>query len=879
MATSISRAKLIVETAEAERNLARVGKEVDEVGSAFNELKRIVAGIAIQQFISNSLNLAARLDTLGQATGIATENLRGFQLAVGQAGGNSDQANDAISDLVKNIGDAASGSGELVEAFNKAGVSLTDLRTLSEQDILKKTIDGIAKIGDSSTQSSVKAKIFGEALKTVDIGSVASNFGRLSAESGKYASAATSAREAQLKMNQAIDKLQESVVIALAPINEFIASINPQAITAFANTIVTLAKVFVGLYIVEKLTTLVSAFGLAATATTGKLGNLVNALGKSQSAKAYSQGLNTIKRELSELPSAFDRAFNPEKFRGRDVGFKMIGNTFSMMGLGLARMIPLIGQVITGIVVLDGIVAGLTGKDLAGWFDTAAASVEKLVTDKFPKLAEQLNKIGEKLGMAPSAAQTAAANKAALDHLANLKEIEEENKKVNEQIRRGQEALAKIGQAYQRNNLAAKQELDTIGETLSNRSLQLFGERQMIRLSEDQREVRQAMLALDDEMFNKQANIRREIEKITLERSLLKKGQEDERKILGDQIAILNKQSKDVEKLYGVHKQGIETQIVALQSARLVEKARLQDIENTTNAINAQISRQQALADIIRGANQQAFEVKDATQPGQLTGLSSIQRQIVEIQDSARKAAMEAARSFAANFEDDGDGLTPERARELSAGLDQIAGAYKRVAGAQIEVAKNNYETARSFSTGWQDAFARYAEDALDASKQATTYFERFTQGFEDAIVSLVTKGKFNFKDFANSIIADFARIEARKALTNFMGGGGGGSNILPQLFTFGKSLFGFANGGSMMAGQPAIVGERGPELFVPSSAGKIVANNQLGRQAQVINNAVTYTIQAVDASSFRSLVARDPNFIYAVTEQGRRSQPTRRSA
>jgi hypothetical protein len=71
MATSISRAKLIVETAEAERNLDRVGKSVDEVGSAFKDLQRIVAGIAIGQFITNSLNLAVRVDALSKATGIA----------------------------------------------------------------------------------------------------------------------------------------------------------------------------------------------------------------------------------------------------------------------------------------------------------------------------------------------------------------------------------------------------------------------------------------------------------------------------------------------------------------------------------------------------------------------------------------------------------------------------------------------------------------------------------------------------------------------------------------------------------------------------------------------------------------------------------------
>ena len=38
-----------------------------------------------------------------------------------------------------------------------------------------------------------------------------------------------------------------------------------------------------------------------------------------------------------------------------------------------------------------------------------------------------------------------------------------------------------------------------------------------------------------------------------------------------------------------------------------------------------------------------------------------------------------------------------------------------------------------------------------------------------------------------------------------------------------------FANGGSPPVGKPSVVGERGPELFVPKSAGTIIPNHQLG--------------------------------------------------
>jgi lambda family phage tail tape measure protein len=342
---------------------------------------------------------------------------------------------------------------------------------------------------------------------------------------------------------------------------------------------------------------------------------------------------------------------------------------------------------------------------------------------------------------------------------------------------------------------------------------------------------------------------------------------------LGSEI---EKQQKELYKIYLDKDKQLEKGITAQQTANLLEKDRLNTLENITKAIDNQVAKQEALAEILRSANEQKFAAKDNIPASQLVGLSSIQKQIVDIQENARKAANEAAKAFAEKF---GEINTTADAQEFADGLDKIATAWKGVAGAQTEVAKTNYDISRSFSTGWTDAFAKYAEDAQNAAEQAATYFDRFTKGFEDAVVALVTNGKFSFKDFANSIIADFARIEARKALTSVMSGATPGGSVLGSLFNFGKSLFGFANGGTIGAGMPAIVGERGPELFMPSSAGKIIANNQLGGQSQIINNAVTYSIQAVDASSFRSLIARDPSFIYAVTEQGRRSQPTRRSA
>ena len=330
---------------------------------------------------------------------------------------------------------------------------------------------------------------------------------------------------------------------------------------------------------------------------------------------------------------------------------------------------------------------------------------------------------------------------------------------------------------------------------------------------------------------------------------------QDAKKALGKDegalAAVYDAQIAKITKASQVDADRVASATQGLIDLRTVENARKQDIENTTKAIEAQINRQQQLGDILRGINDQQVDINFEKS---LKGLTPIQQEIAKIQENGRKAALEAGRSFAAAFDSE-DGLTPERAQELADGLAQIAQGYRDISQAQIEAVTN--------VSPLMDSWEEYKNKALDTSSQIKSSFENFTNGMEDALVKFVQTGKLSFNDLANSIIADLARIAVKKAIV-----------------AIGTSLFGFAAGGPVMAGTPIIVGERGPEMFVPKTAGKIVPNNQLGGggtgSSGGMQTVVNYNIQAVDAQSFRSLVARDPSFIYAVTEQGRRSQPTR---
>ena len=101
-------------------------------------------------------------------------------------------------------------------------------------------------------------------------------------------------------------------------------------------------------------------------------------------------------------------------------------------------------------------------------------------------------------------------------------------------------------------------------------------------------------------------------------------------------------------------------------------------------------------------------------------------------------------------------------------------------------------------------------------------------------------------------------------SLGNMMGGGGsGGGSEAQMLFDIGKFLF-MAEGGAINAGQPAVVGERGRELFIPSTNGTIVPNHDMGSA-----NNITFNIQANDVRGIKELLIDNRATIINLVNQG----------
>jgi len=138
------------------------------------------------------------------------------------------------------------------------------------------------------------------------------------------------------------------------------------------------------------------------------------------------------------------------------------------------------------------------------------------------------------------------------------------------------------------------------------------------------------------------------------------------------------------------------------------------------------------------------------------------------------------------------------------------------------------------------------------------------TQTFNTMASSLdtfVKEGKFKFKDFARTILTDIGLMIAKMYMFQAIQAGLGAFGI--QL----PGIPGKAMGGPVGKGMPYMVGEKGPELFVPKQAGTIIPNSKInstpaatapqapGPVTNVYNN---YSISAIDSQSVAQFFAQN---------------------
>ena len=149
-------------------------------------------------------------------------------------------------------------------------------------------------------------------------------------------------------------------------------------------------------------------------------------------------------------------------------------------------------------------------------------------------------------------------------------------------------------------------------------------------------------------------------------------------------------------------------------------------------------------------------------------------------------------------------------------------------------------------------AFARDVQamrGALDGPLEAGA--ERAGRALEGALLRAVRTGKLGFDDLkatALRALDEIAAASVRDGLGAVLGGGSGGG--LAGLFGgLVGGAPGRATGGPVSPGRAYVVGERGPELFVPTGSGRVLANGSgAAGGARDVRVAITVNAGAVGA-------------------------------
>jgi hypothetical protein len=178
--------------------------------------------------------------------------------------------------------------------------------------------------------------------------------------------------------------------------------------------------------------------------------------------------------------------------------------------------------------------------------------------------------------------------------------------------------------------------------------------------------------------------------------------------------------------------------------------------------------------------------------------------------------------------------------------LQEIARRYMEIA--RLSGDRTLIQQAEAFRIKIDELAA--SADVL-AEKFRGTFADSFASAFDGFVQGTLT-ARQAVNAFVTDVLSQINRMLANEAAMAIFGKGG----IAGGLATGLASIFGggFADGGSPPVGKISVVGERGPELFVPSTSGRIIPNHSLG--GSTVEQNITFVLPSQVTKSTQNQIA-----------------------
>ena len=159
--------------------------------------------------------------------------------------------------------------------------------------------------------------------------------------------------------------------------------------------------------------------------------------------------------------------------------------------------------------------------------------------------------------------------------------------------------------------------------------------------------------------------------------------------------------------------------------------------------------------------------------------------------------------------------------RSIASGLEEVNAEIRKLNDAQFQVV----QLSKTLGSAFSESFKGIIKGTMSVGDAFRNMFMRIADHFLD-------------------MAAQMAAASVAKGFLGLFGSAfsfGGGNNDVFAGFNRGPAggltMDSFANGGRPPVGRASLVGERGPELFVPNSAGTIIPNHALGGSTNIVVN------------------------------------------
>ena len=300
--------------------------------------------------------------------------------------------------------------------------------------------------------------------------------------------------------------------------------------------------------------------------------------------------------------------------------------------------------------------------------------------------------------------------------------------------------------------------------------------------------------------------------------------------------AVKDSGAESAAKALKTYLEGLDAQILKLkegeeaalrfEAAKQGGPAGLAKMEEIIRLRREEAEQQEEMQRLTKEANQELAAMDDLRRFNLELRLKQIEREI-ELQKEMAQVLNEvqAQAEITANKELEDMMEKKKAASEELDLLEDIRDGYKSIGATIVEAFMSGKSAAQAFKSALSSLMQKLASRSLDK--------------FLDTIFKSDMKG-------------------APSLFENFM------SNVPVLGSIFGKR----AGGGPVNSGAPYLVGERGPELFVPSMAGQVVPSYAMSGTSTVNN----YNIQAIDVKSFEERIMGSNRAVWAANSYAQKS-------